>query len=330
MKIAVFDSHEFDRSALQAANESVGHELIFLEASLSEETVSLAAGCPAVCLFVHDHVNAIIATVLKKGGTSLIALRCAGFNNVDLAAAERAQLHVVRVPDYSPYAVAEHAMGLLLALNRKLPLAYNRGRAGNFSLDGLVGFDLHGKTIGVIGLGKIGVVFAKIARGFGCRVLGHDVQRCAQANHVVFVSLDELLAESDIISLHVPLVPETLHLINAATIGKMKPEAILINTSRGALVNASDLVYALKSGAIAGAALDVYEEEENYFFRDLSGQVLQDDILARLLSFPNVLVTAHQAFLTREALRNIAEATLSNATAFAEGKPLKNELTFRS
>lgn len=330
MKIAVFDSHDYDRSALMQANESFGHELTFLETSLSEGTASLASGFPAICLFVHDHVNSAVAALLKKGGTSLVALRCAGFNNIDLLAAEREKLHVVRVPDYSPYAVAEHAMALLLALNRKLPRACNRVREGNFSLDGLVGFDLHGKTVGVIGLGKIGSVFAKIARGFGCRVLGHDIKPSSEANHVVFVSPDELYAESDIISLHVPLVQETLHLINAATIRKMKPGAILINTSRGALVNAGDLVEALKSGAIAGAALDVYEEEEKIFFRDLSGQVLQDDILARLLTFPNVLVTAHQAFLTREALRNIAETTLRNVTSFAQGESLKYELTLRS
>ena len=219
MKIAVFDSHEYDRAALREANTQFGHELTFLDVSLSDLTVPLAAGFPAACLFVHDHVNAPIASLLKKGGTSLIALRCAGFNNIDLAAAEREQIHVVRVPDYSPYAVAEHAMALLLALNRKLPRACSRVRDGNFSLDGLVGFDLHRKTIGVIGLGKIGSVFARIAGGFGCRVLGYDVNPSPSENlEIARTSLDELFAQSDVISLHVPLARETLHLIDAATI----------------------------------------------------------------------------------------------------------------
>jgi D-lactate dehydrogenase len=330
MKLAVFDTHEYDRAALEEANRPAGHELHFFKPSLCAQTAALARGYPGVCVFVHDILDEPTLRALKEGGTELIALRCAGFNNVDIATAAKLGLRIVRVPEYSPYAVAEHAMALLLALNRKVARAYNRVRDGNFSLDGLVGFDLHGKTVGIIGLGKIGSVFARIAHGFGCRLLGHDVKqdaRLAAETGLAYVSLDQIYAESDVISLHVPLFPETFHLINRETLARMKPGAILINTSRGALINASDLVDALKSGTLGGAALDVYEEEERVFFRDLSGQVLQDDILARLLGCPNVLITSHQAFLTREALRNIAETTLGNVTAFAGGRPLRHELT---
>jgi D-lactate dehydrogenase len=330
MKLAVFDTHEYDRAALEEANRPAGHELHFFKPSLCAQTAALARGYPGVCVFVHDILDEPTLRALKEGGTELIALRCAGFNNVDIATAAKLGLRIVRVPEYSPYAVAEHAMALLLALNRKVARAYNRVRDGNFSLDGLVGFDLHGKTVGIIGLGKIGSVLARIAHGFGCRLLGHDVKqdaRLAAETGLAYVSLDQIYAESDVISLHVPLFPETFHLINRETLARMKPGAILINTSRGALINASDLVDALKSGTLGGAALDVYEEEERVFFRDLSGQVLQDDILARLLGCPNVLITSHQAFLTREALRNIAETTLGNVTAFAGGRPLRHELT---
>jgi D-lactate dehydrogenase len=328
MKVAVFDTHEFDRASLDQSNQA-RHELIFFDSMLKSQTAALAKGFPAVCVFVHDQLDEPCLEILKKGGTGLVALRCAGFNNVDLKIAEKLGIRMVRVPEYSPYAVAEHAMALLLALNRKLPRAYNRVREGNFSLDGLVGFDLHGKTVGVIGLGKIGSVFARIAHGFGCRILGYDITRDERLQNEInlsYVPLERIYAEADVISLHVPLFPETLHLINRRSLEKMKPSSILINTSRGALVNASDLVEALKSGSIAGAALDVYEEEEEVFFRDLSGQVLQDDILALLLSFPNVLITSHQAFLTHEALQNIADTTLANVCAFAEGKPLCHEL----
>jgi D-lactate dehydrogenase len=291
--------------------------------------VALARGFAAVCIFVHDSLNEPTLKELRDGGTTLVALRCAGFNNVDLPAAEKFGIRIVRVPEYSPYAVAEHAMALLLALNRKIPRAYNRVRDGNFTLDGLVGFDLHGKTIGVIGLGRIGNAFARIAHGFGCRLLAYDVLQNAalQAETgLQYVPLEQIYAESDAISLHVPLFPKTFHMINAKSLALMKREALLINTSRGALINASDLLEALKSGTIAGAALDVYEEEDDVFFRDLSGQVLQDDILALLLSCPNVLITSHQGFLTKEALRNIAETTLNNVSAFAQGLPLRHEL----
>ena len=331
MKLAVFSTHEYDRAALDYAKQSLSPELelVYFEPNLSQQTVALARGFTAVCIFVHDSLDEPTLKALREGGTTLVALRCAGFNNVDLSAAEKLGIHVVRVPEYSPYAVAEHAMALLLALNRKIPRAYNRVRDGNFTLDGLVGFDLHGKTIGVVGLGRIGNAFARIAHGFGCRLLAYDIQQNAELQKEIgleYVTLEQIYAESDAISLHVPLFPQTFHMINALTLAQMKREALLINTSRGALINAPDLLAALKSGVIAGAALDVYEEEDDVFFRDLSGQVLQDDILALLVSCPNVLITSHQAFLTKEALRNIAETTLGNVAAFAQGQPLRHEL----
>jgi D-lactate dehydrogenase len=331
VKLAVFDTHLFDRAALLQGNERAQHELVFFEPTLNERTAVLAEGFPAVCVFVHDVLDEPTLKILHEGGTELVVLRCAGFNNVDLKAAESLRMHVTRVPEYSPYAVAEHGMALLLALNRKLPRAYNRVHEGNFSLDGLVGFDLHGKTVGVIGLGRIGSVFARIAHGFGCRILGYDVTReraLQEEINLSYATLEQIYAEADVISLHVPLLPETFHMINRQALDKMKPEAIIINTSRGALINAADLVEALKAGRVGGAALDVYEEEEEIFFRDLSGTVLQDDVLARLLSFPNVLITAHQAFLTKEALQNIAATTLANVSAFAAKKPLRHELTY--
>lgn len=330
VKLAVFDTHKFDRAALVQANEQTGHELIFFDATLNQHTAVLAKGFPAVCVFVHDILDEETLTVLRDGGTELVVLRCAGFNLVDLKAAGRLRMHVTRVPEYSPYAVAEHAMALLLALNRKLHRAHNRVRDGNFSLDGLVGFDLHGKTVGVIGLGKIGSVFARIAHGFGCRVLGHDVARNEKLQTelgLTYAPLEQIYAEADVISLHVPLMKETLHMINHKTLTQMKPGAVLINTSRGGLIHAADLVDALKAGTLGGAALDVYEEEEAVFFRDLSGTILQDDTLSLLLSFPNVLVTSHQAFLTVEALQNIAATTLANVTAFEDKTPLRHELT---
>ncbi|MDE1170879.1 MAG: 2-hydroxyacid dehydrogenase [Verrucomicrobium sp.] len=329
MKLAIFDTHQYDQESLEQANEGLGHELKFFKPCLSPETAALAAGYPAVCVFVHDQLDEATLAVLHEGGTKLVALRCAGFNNVDLKAAARLGIRVVRVPEYSPYAVAEHAMALLLALNRKLPRAYNRTRDGNFSLDGLVGFDLHGKTVGVVGLGRIGAAFARIAKGFGCRLLGYDVvvnEAVREEIALEYTSLDRVLREADIVSLHVPLFKETAHLINAQTLGKMKRGALLINASRGGLIDAVALLEAIKSGHLGGAALDVYEGEEELFFRDLSGQVLQDDVLARLLSCPNVMVTAHQAFLTQEALREIAQTTLGNVTAFEKKEPLRHVL----
>jgi D-lactate dehydrogenase len=315
MIIAVFDTHRFDRAALEKENAAFGHELRFYEARLEQSTAQLAAGCDAICAFVNDALDRPTLTILQAVGVRLIALRCAGYNQVDLFAAAELGLVVTRVPEYSPYAVAEHAVALLLALNRKLHRAYNRVRESNFSLEGLVGFDLHGKTVGIVGTGKIGSVFAKIMAGFGCRLLAFDAYPRADLA-VTYVDAPQLLAESDIISLHVPLLPETYHFLDQKTLAQSKPGCFIINTSRGALIEAQALVDALKSGQVGGAALDVYEEETGVFFHDLSGQVLQDDVLARLISLPNVLITSHQAFLTHEALANIARTTLETAAAF--------------
>lgn len=329
MNVAVFDTHRYDREALSQANVTHRHELVFLETRLTAQTAPLADGFPVICSFVNDCLDAKCLHQLQAGGTRLIALRSAGYNHVDLAAARSLGLAVVRVPAYSPYAVAEHAVALVLALNRKIHKAYLRVREANFELDGLVGFDMHGKTVGVIGTGKIGAALVRIMHGFGCRLLAYDVAPNAElmaATGVRFVPLDELLAEADIVSLHVPLTPQTKHLINAQALARMKSTAMLINTSRGALVDTRALIDALKAGRLGAAGLDVYEEEEGVFFQNLSDQVLQDDVLARLLTFPNVLITAHQGFLTREALKNIAETTLESISAFARGEPLRHAL----
>jgi len=325
MIIAVFDTHRFDRAALEKENLRFGHELHFFEARLDQKTAKLAAGSNAVCVFVNDMLDCLTLKTLHELDVRLIALRCAGYNQVDLKAARDLGLTVVRVPDYSPYAVAEHAVALLLALNRKLHRSYNRVRESNFSLEGLVGFDLHGKTIGIVGTGKIGAIFAKIMSGFGCHLLAYDVTRRTDLP-VTYVEPAQLLAESDIISLHVPLLPETYHFLKAETITKLKRGALIINTSRGALIEAHALLDALKSGHVGGAALDVYEEEAGVFFHDLSGQILQDDVLARLISMPNVLITSHQAFLTHEALANIAHTTLNTISAFEHGDVPKDVL----
>ena len=319
MIITVFDTHRFDRAALEKENATTGHELRFLETRLGPQTAKLAAGSEAVCVFVNDTLDRPTLATLSETGVRLIALRCAGYNQVDLKAAQELKLTVVRVPDYSPYAVAEHAVALLLTLNRKIHRSYNRVRESNFSLEGLVGFDLHGKTVGIVGTGKIGAVFARIMAGFGCRLLAFDAFLRTDLP-VTYVQREELLAESDIISLHVPLLPETYLFLQSETIAKLKRGALIINTSRGALIEAHALLEALKSGHVGGAALDVYEEEAGVFFHDLSGQILQDDVLARLISMPNVLITSHQAFLTFEALANIAQTTLHTIAAFEQGK----------
>jgi D-lactate dehydrogenase len=327
MKIALFDVHRYEREAFLDANRDGAHELSFFETRLTAATAALAGGFGAVCAFVNDHLDAPTLELLQRGGVGLIALRSAGFNHVDLDAAGRLGLPVVRVPEYSPYAVAEHAVALLMTLNRKTHRAFARVRENNFSLDGLVGFDLHGKTVGIVGTGRIGAVMLRIMHGFGCRLLAWDIAPNGELTAslgVTYVPLSELFRESDVISLHVPLTPETRHLVDAASLTQMKPTAIIINTGRGALIDARALVAALKRGEIGGAGLDVYEEEEGVFFTDLSGQVLQDDVLARLLTFPNILITSHQGFLTREALAAIARTTLDNVTAFAEGRPLEN------
>src|SRR5262245_17516440 len=328
MRVAVFSAKNYDRSSLEGANAIFGHELIFFEPRLNQETTAVAARFPAVCVFVNDQLSAPVLNTLAGQGTRLIAFRSAGFNNVDLIVARESGLTVVRVPAYSPYAVAEHTVGLILTLNRKIHRAHARVREGNFALDGLLGFDMHGRTVGLIGTGKIGAVVARILSGFGCRLLAYDVAvnpECVDAG-VHYRSLEELWAQSDIISLHAPLTGDTRHMIDAAAIARMKPGVMIVNTSRGALVDTTALIEGLKSGHIGYLGLDVYEEEEQLFFRDLSAQVIQDDVFARLLTFPNVLITAHQAFFTREALTAISQVTLGNVTAFEQGRRTGNEL----
>lgn len=313
MKIAFFDTHLFERKIFDELNKNYGFEIVYIEGKLNSESTLLASGCSAVCSFVNDKVNALCLKRLKEAGVGIVALRCAGFNHVDLKAAKDLDMVVCRVPGYSPYAVAEYALGLLLCLNRKIHKSYARVRELNFSLDGLVGFDLHGKTVGVIGTGKIGLLFAKSVEALGCKVLAYDKYPVPGLN---YVELDQLLRESDIISLHVPLTPETHHLICEKCIDKMKDNVYIINTGRGGLIDSHALIDGLKAKKIGGVALDVYEEEEEFFFRDLSETGLTDDTLARLLTFPNVLLSSHQAFLTKEALGNIAQTTLENLREF--------------
>jgi len=324
VNVAIFSAKKYDREFLNAANAS-GHQLRFFEPHLNEETAGLATGFDAVCVFVNDQVNAAVIAKLHSLGIRLIALRCAGYNNVDLAAATKHGITVVRVPAYSPYAVAEHSIALILALNRKVHRAYNRIREGNFALDGLVGFDMSGKTVGVIGTGQIGTVVAKILTGFGCPTLAFDPipNPTCRSLGVRYVELNELLAQSDVISLHCPLTPENKYIINDAAIAKMKTGVMLINTSRGALLDTVAIIDALKSGKIGYLGLDVYEEEEDIFFEDRSGLILSDDVFARLLTFPNVIITGHQAFFTREALLNIAATTIDNITRFENNQPLE-------
>ncbi|MCS7056599.1 MAG: 2-hydroxyacid dehydrogenase [Thermoflexales bacterium] len=330
MRVLVFDTKKYDRETLQAANRAHGaaHELVFIESNLNEQTAALADGFRAVSIFVNDDASAPVVERLARGGVRLLLLRSTGFNHVDLSAAARCGITVMRVANYSPYAVAEFAVALLLAVNRKIHRAYNRMREGNFLLDGLQGRDIHGKTVGVIGTGRIGAVFAQIMAGFGVTLLGYDVTsnpECVRLG-MRYVALDELLAQSDVVSLHVPLLPSTYHIINAEALAKMKPGAILINTSRGALVDAEALIEALKSGRIGAVGLDVYEEEEGLFFRDRSDQIITDDVFARLMTFPNVLITGHQAFFTHEALTQIAETTIRNLNDFEAGRTNENVL----
>ena len=327
MRVAVFSTHPFDRQFLDQANAG-RHDLHYLEARLTAATAALAAGHLAVCAFVNDRMDAAVLRTLADGGTRLIALRSAGFNNVDLGAAKSLGFTVARVPAYSPHAVAEHTIALVLALNRRIHRAYARVREGNFALDGLLGFDLAGKTVGVVGTGQIGTVVCRILLGFGCRVIACDVapsDEC-RALGVVYVPLDELWRLSDIITLHTPLTKDTRHMVDETAIRQMKHGVMIVNTGRGALVDTRALIGGLKSGQIGYLGLDVYEEEEGLFFEDQSSTVLQDDVFARLLTFPNVLVTAHQAFFTREALHAIGETTIANLTAFEEGRRSGNEL----
>lgn len=329
MNIGFFDTHKFEKPVFLKANQSFAHNITFFDHRLTKETAPLAKNNPCICSFVNDKLDRDTLILLKEAGVQLIALRSAGFNHVDLKAAFELNLKVVRVPEYSPYAVAEHAVALLLTLNRKIHRSFLRVRELNFSLDGLVGFDLNGKTVGVIGAGKIGSVFAKIMSGFGCRILLCDLlqnQELVKSIGAEFVNLEEIYQQSDIISLHVPLNPSTRYLINQTSLQKMRKGVFLINTGRGALINTRDLIQALKSGHLGGAGLDVYEEEEKVFFQDHSDEILQDDVLARLLTFSNVIITSHQAFLTQEALDNIAQTTLSNISEFEKGLILTNEI----
>ena len=320
MRVAVFSAKPYDVESLTVANDG-RHDLTFLEPRLSPATAALASGSDVVCAFVNDDLGSDVLDRLAAGGVRLVALRSAGFNNVDLAAASRLGLTVARVPGYSPHAVAEHAVGLILSLNRKIHRAYNRVRENNFALTGLLGFDLHGRTVGVVGTGRIGTVFARIMRGFGCRVLAADpypTEECVAAG-VEYVDLDRLFVDSDIVALHCPLTPETHHLIDAAALARMREGVMIINTSRGALVDTAAVIAGLKSGRIGHLGLDVYEEEADLFFEDLSDRVVGDDVFARLLTFPNVLITGHQAFFTAEALAGIAGTTIGNVTAFERG-----------
>ncbi len=325
MRVAVFSTKPYDQRFLLAASADAGLDLRFLEARLTVETASLASGARAVCVFVHDVLDRAVLEILAREGVRLVALRAAGFNNVDLAAARALGIAVCRVPAYSPHAVAEHAVALILALDRRTHRAYNRVRDGNFALDGLMGFDLHGRTVGVVGTGRIGAIFARIMAGFGCRILAHDPLPSAAVEGVggVYVPLDTLLVEADIVALHAPLTKDSHHLIGHDALARMKRGVMLINTSRGGLVDTEAVIEALKDGTVGHLGLDVYEEEDALFFEDLSGEILRDDVFARLLTFPNVLVTAHQAFFTEDALRAIARTTVDNLTAFErDGRPV--------
>jgi D-lactate dehydrogenase len=330
MKTAVFSARRYDKAMLTQANANAGagHELRFLEDRLSATSAPLAAGFAAVCVFVNDNVDAEVLAILAAQGTRLVATRSTGYNQIDAAAAERLGIAVVRVTDYSPHSVAEFAVGLLLAVNRKIARASVRTREGNFDLDGLMGFDLHGKTVGVIGTGKIGTIFARIMAGFGCTVIGHDRYPSAafEALGGRYVSVEELLAASDVVSLHCPLTDETRHIVNAEALARAKRGAVLVNTSRGGLVDTEAATEALKTGQLGGLAIDVYEQEANLFFQDLSSTIICDDVIQRLVSFPNVIVTGHQAFFTEEAIGQIMQTTIDSISAFERGEPLLNRI----
>ena len=322
MKIIFFSAKPYDKQFFDRHNESYGFEIEYLETHLGPHIVNAVTDEVAVCVFVNDKVNAEVIAVLAEKGVKIIALRCAGFNNVDLDAAREYGIRVCRVPEYSPEAVAEHTVAMLLTLIRKTHKAYNRVREQNFSLNGLLGFNLHGKTVGVIGTGKIGTAFCRIMKGFGCEVIAYDLfpNKELEISGVKYRALDEVLRESDVVSLHCPLNPDTHYLINEKTLAIMKPGVTLINTSRGALINTADAIHALKTKHLAYLGIDVYEQEEKLFFKDLSGSIIEDDTIQRLMSFPNVLVTAHQAFFTAEALTQIAEVTLENIHQIVQGK----------
>lgn len=328
MKIAFFSTKSYDREYFDKFNKDNKHSLTYFEVSLNQDTIELARGFEGICVFVNDKLDKDNIVILSEMGVKLIALRCAGYNNVDLLAAQNNGIKVVRVPAYSPEAVAEHAVALILTLNRKIHKAYNRVREGNFSIEKLTGFNLYKKTVGVIGTGKIGIAFCNIMLGFGCKVLAFDLypSDAMKAKGVEYVSIEEIFNLSDIISLHCPLTPDTNHLLNTDAFAKMKEGVMIINTSRGALIKTSDAIDALKKGKIGHLGIDVYEEEEKLFFKDLSEFLIQDDILLRLIGFPNVLITAHQGFLTKEALTQIATTTLHNISSFENGHNLENEV----
>lgn len=323
MKITFFSTQPYDKSYFDAQNR--GHELHYVEVLLNEETVVLAQNSDAICAFVNDNLNEAVLRALSGMGVRLIAMRCAGYNNVDLQAAKQYGLTVVRVPAYSPHAVAEHTLALILTLNRKTHKAYNRVREGNFSLEHLMGFDLYGKTVGVIGTGKIGACFCKIMLGLGCRVLAYDVaeNQTLAAEGVVYAPLEEVLKSADIVSLHCPLNDATRQIINAESLTLMRRGAMLVNTSRGGLIDTKAVIQALKTGHVGSLGIDVYEQEDKLFFRDFSDSIIQDELILRLMSFPNVLVTAHQAFFTHEAMTEIAQTTLSSMDGFEKGLPLE-------
>lgn len=328
MNIAFFSTKSYDRTFMDQVNEEFGHTLSYFEAGLRPETAMLAQNHEAVCIFVNDRCDAETLDALHEYGVKLLALRSAGFNHVDIAHAAELGMKVVRVPAYSPYAVAEHTLAMILTLNRKTHLAYDRVRDGNFSLERLMGFDLHGRTVGVVGTGIIGRVFANMMLGMGCKVVAYDPKpnEELQKSSVRYVGLSELFEQADVISLHCPLTKETHHLINPEAIQQMKDGAMLINTSRGGLVDTKAVITALKNRKLGYFGLDVYEQEENLFFEDLSGAIIQDDMITRLMTFPNVLITSHQAFFTEEAMTKIAETTLQNIRDFEEGEELKNEV----
>lgn len=328
MKTAVYSARRYDKTMLAQANADAGHELRFLEDRLSRDTAILAKGCEAVCVFVNDTVDAEVLGILARQGTRLVATRSTGYNHVDAYAARELGIAVVRVTDYSPNSVAEFAVGLLLAVNRKIARASVRTREGNFDLDGLMGFDLYGKTVGVIGTGKIGTIFARIMAGFGCTLVGYDryPRPAFEALGGRYIGVDELLACSDVVSLHCPLLEETHHIVNAAALARVKRGCVLVNTSRGGLVDTEAAVQALKTGQLGGLAIDVYEQEASLFFQDLSSTIITDDVIQRLVSFPNVIVTGHQAFFTVEAIGQIMRTTIDSIGAFERGEELVNRI----
>ena len=329
MKIAFFDTHSYDKKSFMEANKAFNYEIDFRDYKLNENTAMTAQGFDVVCVFVNDVVNEAVIKTLADCGVKLIALRCAGFNNVDLKAAAAAGIKVVRVPAYSPYAVAEHGVALLMSLTRHIPQAYLRTKTANFNIEGLTGRDLFGLTAGILGTGKIGRIMADILMGFGMKIIAYDPfpnTKWAQEKNIEYVDLEEIFKRSDVLSLHCPLTEETKHIVNHDRMKMMKHDAVIINTGRGALIDSKALVHALKHGHIGGIGMDVYEEESKYFFSDWSTDIMTDDTLARLLTFPNVIITGHQAFLTTNALKNLADTTLENIKAFSSGNELVNEV----